>query len=67
MKAVGLSKTLVNFYWHCNKSQKTILEVRVFVYWFMNIAGIINESLDPNTVQPAYDGILKDQLNAGSM
>jgi hypothetical protein len=44
----------------------SILEVHTFVYWFMNTAGII-ESLDPNTVQPVHDGILKDLLKTGSV
>jgi len=50
MKTAGLSKILVNFYWHWNTSQKTILEVLVSAYWVMNIAGIVSQSLDLNTV-----------------
>jgi hypothetical protein len=37
-----------------------ILQVNVVVYWFMNIAGTVDQSLDLNRVWLAYDAILKD-------
>jgi hypothetical protein len=44
-----------------------ILQVHVFVYWFMNIAGTVSQSLALNTVRLAYDGILKDCPKTGSV
>ena len=42
-----------------------ILQALVFVYWVMNIAGIVIHSLDHTTVRLTYDGIPKDRPKTG--